>query len=53
LGDIVGAQIVTVPVAVPQQQAWDGFVRVVAGLVTVFILLYIGFVYMVRKYVEE
>lgn len=52
LGDIIGAQIVTVPTAVPQTQAWESFVRVIAGLVTVFVLLYAGFVYLLKKYVD-
>jgi Protein of unknown function (DUF3365) len=52
LGDIVGAQIVTVPVSVPQAQAWDSFLRVIGGVLTVFLLLYFGFAYMLRKYLD-
>jgi two-component system, cell cycle response regulator len=53
LGDIVGAQIVTVPTAVPQGHAWDGFVRVMAGILTVFVLLFAGFARLLSKYVDD
>jgi HAMP domain-containing protein len=39
LGDVVGAQVVTVPMRLPLQQAWDNFELFMAGLASLFLLM--------------
>ena len=41
LNEVIGAQIVSVPMSVPNTQAWNMFIRVMVTLITIFVTMMI------------